>query len=440
MATRNHVLVGVLSGIFVIGGCTDAPPVAPFWLDGGIDAGMDAGPDAAPVQLDAGNPPPTDAGGGCQPAGDPPEWPTDADACWRRTAWSAKCPVEQADRPELAVPPLAWGPCPEGSAPGCEAMVTNWPAQSKPVAPLQVLATGSGYRVAAQELWASGARRTAFFDEMGHPFAAYRAIDPCYMLNPLLTPTRLWFGVLTFGPSTYTVGSYDQIASPTVTPVDFMSQGQSADDDLLALWLIDGLSTLIYDRVSNESFWIQGGGPGSGSGYAQPFVVNGNAIVRYYPAFEKPQAWIWTRKKKVMEPLIQPQPEVISDFRSDGQTLVWVQNPPKPVQGQGSYPPGNLWTSPFATSPADLQPKMRRPVPVVGESIAGGGYYAFYSSDKHIHVYRLSDAHHWDFALSPGMSNFFDMSFIDEKYIWFNTRLGEYRQPLNTLGPGDPPP
>ncbi|HRI69637.1 MAG TPA: hypothetical protein PK156_35640, partial [Polyangium sp.] len=240
------------------------------------------------------------------------------------------------------------------------------------------------------------------------------------------------------GTSSYIVAPYGQWSNPVMTPVEANSQGQSADDDLLALWLMDGSTNLIYDRGSNESYLLKGSG--SGGGYAQPFVVDGHVVVRYYPAFEKPEGWIWTRKRKIAEPLVQPAPEVISDFRSDGQTLVWVQNPPKPVEGHGDYPPGNLWTSPFVTSKADIKATLRRPVPIVVESIAGGGHYAFYSPDNHIHVYRLADAHHWDFALAPDMWNMFEMSYIDEKYVWFTTRAGLYRQPISTLGPGDPAP
>lgn len=72
--------------------------------------------------------------------------------------------------------------------------------------------------------------------------------------------------------------------------------------------------------------------------------------------------------------------------------------------------------------------------------MAGSGYYAFYSSDDHIHIYRLSDAHHWEFALAEGMGPMGEMSFLDEKYLWFTTKAGSYRQRLATLGPGDPAP
>ncbi len=418
------------TAFFVLCGCDDAPlfPNPPHPRP------------PEPPPYDAGNPPPiaTPDAGDCAPALDSSNWPADADACWRRALWATTCLVEIADHPEVAVPPLVWGACPEGSAAGCEALVVNWSAPNKPVAPLQVLATGNGYRVGAYEGWPDGEKRIALFDELGQPFVAYRT--KCTPVRSLLTANRWWFGVQEFGPSIYTINSYTDWANPTVIPVEHMSQGQSADDDLLALWVIDGRTNLIYDRLSGKSYKLSAPVPDTGGGYAEPFVVNGNAIVRYYPFFEKPEAWIWTRAKKIAEPLIQPTPEIISDFRSDGKTLIWVQNPPKPVEGQGDYPPGNLWTSPFATTKEDLKPTMLRPVPIVGESGAGGGHYAFYSADKHIHVYRLADARHWDFALSPGMGPMFGMSFIDEKYVWFNTRLGEYRQPISTLGPGDSAP
>ncbi len=40
----------------------------------------------------------------------------------------------------------------------------------------------------------------------------------------------------------------------------------------------------------------------------------------------------------------------------------------------------------------------------------------------------------------PDMWDLFGMSFIDEKYVWFTTHKGSYRQPISTLGPGDPAP
>lgn len=425
--------VRLLSGALVVGGCNEyslkfMPP-------------RDAGADAAAVDVDAGNPPPFDAGA-CAPAKDPPDWPTDAEACWRRTAWSwlKNCPVEQAEHPELAVPSLVWGPCPDGSAPGCENFIVTWPSSAPPRTPMAVLPTAEGYRVVSYQRWVDLETRVAFYDEMGRPTTVHRVKDPCYLMTPILTPSRAWFGTLTIGPATYAVSAHDQMANPFIANLDDGSQRQSGDDELLALWLLDGSSNLIYDRVSNQSFKLQGGAIDSGSGYSEPSVINGTVLVRYYPAFQKPEGWIWTRTKKVAEPLVQPAPNIIADFRSDGQTLIWVQTPPIPVQGPVGYPPGDLWTSPFVTSKAELQPKKLRPVPVVGHAIAGSGYYAFHSPDKHIHIYRLADGQHWDFALSPGMGPMFRMSFIDDKYIFFVTWAGSYRQPLNTLGPGDPPP
>jgi len=412
-------------------GCDDAP-LFPYPLDAGLET----------TPYDAGPPPVPDAGG-CAPTNGFSIWPADADACWRRATWAQGCVLEIADRPEYGIPPLVWGPCPRGSPPGCEKIVANWPHEDHgpPMAPPIVRAVPGGYRVSAHQSWTTPERRITVFDPNGLPTVAFRANSKCVATQINQGSKRAWFGVQPFGVgASYIVVPYDQWHDPTKIPLEAGSQWQSADDDLLALWLGDGSTNLIYDRLSEQSYRLAGPGPGSGAGYAQPFVVNGNVIVRYYPAFEKPEAWIWSGKTKTVEPIVQPAPEIISDFRSDGKTLVWVQNPPKPVQGQGNYPPGYLWTSPFATTKAELTPKKHRPVPIVGESMAGGGYYAFYSADDHIHIYRLADAHHWEFALVESMGLMFEMSFLDEKYLWFSTRRGAYRQPLATLGPGDPAP
>jgi hypothetical protein len=421
-------------GIFGIGvlvvGCDDAP-LFPYPLDAGpeISPPYNPGPTPIPESVD------------CAPTNGFSIWPADADACWRRATWAKGCVLEIADHPEHGIPPLVWGPCPRGSPPGCEKIVANWPHEDHgpPMAPPIVRAVLGGYRVSSYQGWADGMVRNTIFDPEGKPIVAFRGLRNCVATRVMQGAQWTWFGVQPFGVgSSYIVAPINQWHDPTKIPLDAGSQWQSADDEIIALWLGDGSTNLIYDRLSEQSYLLNK--PGPGAGYAQPFVVNGNVIVRYYPAFEKPEAWIWSGKTKKVEPIVQPAPDIISDFRSDGKTLVWVQNPPKPVQGQGNYPPGDLWTSPFATTKAELKPKKHRAVPIVGESMAGGGYYAFWSADDHIHIYRLSDAHHWEFVLSESMGLMFEMSYLDEKYLWFTTRRGTYRQPLSTLGPGDPAP
>lgn len=423
---RLEIFVGM--AVF-LAGCDDTP-LFPYPLD--------AGPEVPPFDASI---PPIPESTECAPVNGFSIWPADAQACWRRATWAKGCVTEMADHPEYGVLPLVWGPCPRGAAPGCETIVVNWPRRNAnpPMAPPIVRAVLGGYRVSSYQAWDDTSTRIALYDPDGQPSVAFRATPDCVATRIMQGAKWTWFGVQPFGVgSSYIVAPINQWQNSIKIPVDASSQWQSADDDIIAFWLGDGSTNIVYDRLTEKSYFLNK--PGPGGGYAQPFVVHGNVIVRYYPAFEKPEAWIWSGKTKQVEPIVQPAPDIISDFRSDGKTLVWVQNPPKPVKGQGNYPPGDLWTSPFATTKAELKPKKHRPVPVVGESMAGGGYYAFYSSDDHIHIYRLSDAHHWEFALAEGMGPMFEMSFLDEKYLWFSTIGGAFRQPLATLGPGDPAP
>ncbi|MEJ7729802.1 MAG: hypothetical protein WKG00_11340 [Polyangiaceae bacterium] len=119
-----------------------------------------------------------------------------------------------------------------------------------------------------------------------------------------------------------------------------------------------------------------------------------------------------------------------------------MQVPPKDPWAD-FWPQGDLWTSPFAETTAELVPTKRRPAPIVGEvpAVIGQGFYGLFSgSDSLIHVYRLSDMHHWSFSHPQPDWPFRDFGYIDDTWVVFQTMAGIFRQRLDSLGSGDPSP
>jgi hypothetical protein len=159
--------------------------------------------------------------------------------------------------------------------------------------------------------------------------------------------------------------------------------------------------------------------------------------------------WIWNRPN-TLEQIVDPGSEVIYDMRSDGQTLVWVQVSSAAL---GTLAPGTLWTSPFATSAAEVKGTARRATPPMylaeSSKTANQGFYALIDqtsegndAERHVHVYRLSDARHW---AVPQISDVkpSKMIYIDSEEVWYlgATLNGAtstiIRQRLDALGPGD---
>jgi hypothetical protein len=241
--------------------------------------------------------------------------------------------------------------------------------------------------------------------------------------------------------ATYVVAPYDTISTVSEVALNTaLAQDIDSTDTTLSLEGNSGTKITIYDHLAHQATSF---GPPPGLGYILAHPVNNSALMLFFPAFEKPEAWIWNRSTHTTQPLIQPAPELVLDVRSDGETLVWVQVPQK-AEIDPVFPPGSLWTSPFATSKAGLKPTKRRPMGKFGEisSAASQGFYAMFSAtpDRTIHVYRLSDAQHWAFVPPQELSDISAVSYVDAKTVWYWTVTGIYRQAIDALGPGDPPP
>ncbi len=161
-------------------------------------------------------------------------------------------------------------------------------------------------------------------------------------------------------------------------------------------------------------------------------------------------AWLWKRPN-VMEPLIEaPDGEMVYDVRTDGSTLVWVQAKSESVLDRA---PGELWTSPFSKTSTSLQPSKRRTTPSLTvaqtQKAVGGGYYALIeqpfpegNENWKLHLYRLSDARHWQVEL-PGAMRPVEVVHVDEEEVWVQAHTMKIadmtliRQRIDQLGPGD---
>jgi hypothetical protein len=205
----------------------------------------------------------------------------------------------------------------------------------------------------------------------------------------------------------------------------------------LAVQQVDGKTISILDRSSNT---VSSFGPPTGLGNEALWPSADAVFFLHYPAIQEPQGWVWRRSTSTFEPLLQPAPDLIVDLKTDGQTLVWIRTPPK-MPADPVWPQGDIWTSPYATTAAGVIPTKRRPAPLVFDandmSMANAGHYAVFASDSRVHVYRLSDARHWSFAVPEEFWNFWQISYVDESTIWYQTLRGVYRQSIASLGAGD---
>ncbi|XXY53167.1 hypothetical protein WME91_18735 [Sorangium sp. So ce269] len=409
---------------------------------GGRPATDEATESAAPSVAAAGAGVPDDPGPDLPPA--PPADPLDS--TWRATRWLDGCQIEVADEPTKALPPLQWEPCP-GGAPGCTSLAINWDSELYPhTASPSVVRWGDGYRVGLYiQRW--GQRRTGVYDADGTPLAAWRNLD-CIPTVPEVGRERVWLGAQRIGPgkliSAYLAPTYDQLATASqLIPVDMPNQGLQASDDTLVLWVPDGGTVIIYDRLSNkaEQFGQLSGSDAPSLDQMHP--VDDIALGAAFFEVDTPEGWIWNRQTHSVEPLLRARSSRgIADLKSDGQTLVWLEAA-LPVSEEGLYGPSYLWTSPFATTAADVVPTRRRPGPIIGYRIsaAGEGFYAVYAiAEEVIHVYRLSDAHHWSFTTPPELFAIQDIAHVDSREVWVWVRGGIVRQAISELGPGDPAP
>ncbi|AUX21604.1 uncharacterized protein SOCEGT47_020900 [Sorangium cellulosum] len=368
------------------------------------------------------------------------------DSAWKAAGWLDGCQVDVADEPKKALPPLRWEPCP-GGAPGCTSLAVDWDHDKYPrTASPSVVRWGDGYRVGLV-LQRLGDQRAGVYDADGTPLAAWRSKDYCLLTVPEVGHERVWLGAQRVGvdaiASAYLVSGYDELASASQPiPVDVSNRGLTASDDTLVLSGPDVGAITIYDRISNKAREF---GPRSGDGAPsidRMHPVGDSAVGLAFFEDRTTEGWIWNRKAHSIEPLHRAEsPRILVDFTSDGQTLVWLEA--SPVSDDGLHGPSTLWTSPFAAAKADLAPTPRRPGPVIGYPISavGEGFYAVYAiGEKAIHVYRLSDAHHWSFKTPPEVFDLQDIAHVDSREVWVWVRGGIVRQAISELGAGDPAP
>jgi hypothetical protein len=346
-----------------------------------------------------------------------------------------------ASVPANAVPRLRWKAC-GPDFPGCEGVVVDWERPTFAFGLPFVVRWGDGHRVGVQMEDADHKNHGALFDGAGAPTAAWRALgENCSVLGPIPTDEHVWLGIqggASLSPSGYAVGTYANVAtSPTALKFTSLAQDVSATDSTLALQSANGMTLFVYDRLGDRFDTYE---PAPGLAYDHPFAVADSMLVRYAPAFATFEARIWNRSTHAVETLISALPaDNILDVKGDGQTLVWIRAP-HGQDREGYYLPGDLWTSPFATTKSQVKPTKRRPAPLVGGvlSTAGDGYYALYGAKEgKIHVYRLSDMRHWAVGTPPEAWDLYDVAYIDSKYLYYRKIGTMFRQALDALGEGD---
>jgi hypothetical protein len=350
---------------------------------------------------------------------------------------------EYAQKPENAFPPLEWEPCP-GNGPGCERLVRNWP-QAGPLGlgyPL-VRRSGAGYELALVVVYPELEQRVVIVNEDGITTAAYHTIPGtiCQLTRPGLSNAGHWAGVQELGlaqPSRYVFQPRDQSpASALIAPTTTLSQFQRGGNDLLSLQLDFGKGLEIFDRTTELVHTT----PATLLGADVPRLVDDAAFFLGYPDYNKPEVWVWTRASGAYQELIDRNPGHVADVQADGQTLLWIETPPKTEPGP--WPAGTLYTSPYTTDAGAVAGTARRPMPAIEPgawSAMSEGYYAVWGSTTTYHVVRISDAQLWTVSIpmDEWQALLDDVSYVDATYVFYKTDTHVYRQRLDALGPGQP--
>jgi hypothetical protein len=370
-----------------------------------------------------------------------------SDGCYRRVGWpDAGCNVEIAIDAALAAPPLGWAPCAKTlglDVPGCDAqMVTWWNGNTAVFLLGTVTRWGAGYRVGYM-VWLQGTsdyQVAAVYDENDKPVQAWRMLHAkkCVLDRPLVTPTRVWLGADNTGANVFqhTAPTWAElgVAKDGVAFSSFHQYWASTGDWMVA-HLSDGATLEIADTAGNTAKMLVGA-------FGHPRVVGDYAFGLIYPRFDFGQFGLWSRKTGAVETVVETEwPERVKDANSDGKTLVWITQNDNEV-------PGWLWTSPFAANKGSVVAMKRRATPPIRIhlSAAGGGHYAMYSvreeltqgpGDGKIHIYRLSDAIEWSFAVPDGLVR--EVLHVDETHLFLLSNRGFIRVRLDALGPGTPP-
>lgn len=345
---------------------------------------------------------------------------TTGDPDWRTFEWIAECDgVEYAATPANAVPRLNWVPC-EGDLPGCTRLDTGWDRDERGAPPLTPYAfterDGSLYLTASVNYRDQDNYEVVYQD--GEPvFVSRDNPDDCGFSDSRLTASGIcatlwtpdnkwvstWFDWRSpadppraMWPTAYdrTFGCFDERRFAS-GPAGFASVMDSATGiPKMFRWEGEGnfyhLTMAVYETHALE---IRSGGTG-----ANP-VQDG---------------WLWTPDRG-LESLLNVPGWALLSLLSDGNELAWVQVP----GGIADKGDGELWKSPFSLTSTGLAPVKVADVRQVttGNPKMGGGNYALIENAPNsyegvLHVYRLSDGHHWELPRLPNYSKPGDPSLV----------------------------
>lgn len=364
--------------------------------------------------------------------------------------WDGNCPLQMADDPESAFPPLEWGVCPANEV-GCEMLVKNWP-QRGPTAVAQpaVLRTASGYIHSLYVGLPDYEVRVPIIEVDGRASMVYRTPPnpPKPACVPLLAEpyqSGHWFGNFVLGSQPKTTYVFQPVgldpADALVLPPLGPNQQKRSSELLMAIQYDFGVAARIYDRQTGLDFQSP-----DDMGATLPWLTDDAGFLLLVPSPNEPEAWVWTREREQYEPLITPAMGHVVDVKADGERLIWIQTPPKAKPGSGEWPAGTLYSSPYTTVQDEVVPTALRPMPPTGpgpESAIGGGHYALYSAYTNLlYIVRLSDGRQWvmPIPLDEFGALLNNVSYVDDTYVYFKTGTNIFRQRLDALGPGEPPP
>lgn len=314
-------------------------------------------------------------GGGtvCPPVEEATAWQRGCEGIWRPVDFDGPSCLEVSDTPRLAAPPIEWEACWWGE--GCHYMKKNWPTRpgywresSEPT----VIPWGDGYRVAILQLWypdpagTLNYMRSIVYDETGLPMLAWRGTEGgCGPGIPQLTPHHVWLSTLTYPQMMMAFGSYDEIAH--VSKAALIERGfQAIDgkDELFSSWAANGRTSSVYDRITNKTYNYGVGRDDIST--TLPRIAGNGAFFRCSEGIIDPGACAWDRGTGAFTMLIPPTTtQVIPGVTSDGERLIWFVAT-KPMKSDYSWTKVEIWSSPFATTPAALQPTKIADSPPVG--------------------------------------------------------------------------
>lgn len=356
--------------------------------------------------------------------------------------WEHACELEYATVPANALAPVTWTACDFGEA-GCSKLVKSWVPFTLTGQSLEsVRRSASGYELGLFLFVDDGDNLVVATDGSGATAAAYRRPvgSDCGFAPLYVVDGGHWIGGVAGNDSTFVYQPAGAgPSSALLSTLSRASQRDDAGDSILAIEWYAAAALEVYDRLQNRSFTV---GPTPGSSFSKPRVNESSVFFMRADAVDDPTAWVWDRADGQFRELIGAGDKVVSDIRSDGQTMVWVETP-QAIDGVG-FPPGIVYTSPFTTDPAAIMKTPRWtgfPVPPSQLSVMGSGYYAAVAETlNQILILRVSDGRRWTI---PIPANQFDswvvsMPYIDDQVLFLSTDTDIHRIDLTALGEGTP--